>query len=214
VCSSDLRTGAGGIGANSAVFPGGSWYAVNGWLTWALGTLGGVVPNAADYALSELEGNTLAAHANAYPQHWDGITSVDDVCSAFYSPAPANCGASLTTAYAGQIMHQPTWSLFDAIRLAGITPTAGGYQIRPGLPLRTFSVGLPRIGVSYSRAGAKGYVFIARAETLTMAVAPPSAGSWRVLANGRPTSTKLRNGLLTFALPARPGRAATWRIAG
>jgi cellobiose phosphorylase len=30
----------GAIGANAAVFPGGSWYAINGWLTWALGTIG------------------------------------------------------------------------------------------------------------------------------------------------------------------------------
>jgi hypothetical protein len=207
------KTGTGGIGANSAVFPGGSWYAVNGWLTWALGTRGDVVPQARDYALDELERNTLAAHANAYPRHWDGITSVDDVCSAFYSPAPANCGAGLTTAYAGQIMHQPAWSLFDAIRLAGITPTARGFEIRPGLPLRTFSLRLPQIGVSYTRAGAKGYVSIARAETLTMAVAPPSSsGKWTVFAGGRRVSAKSVDGLLTFALRARSGRPASWRI--
>lgn len=99
------------------MFPGGSWYAVDGWLTWALASLG-----QRDYAFSELLRNTLAAHATACPAHWDGIISVDDVCYAYYSAIPEVCGAGLTTGYEGQIMHQPAWSLFDTIRLAGITP--------------------------------------------------------------------------------------------
>ena len=70
------------------MFPGGSWYAINGWLTWALGTLGGTVPHARDYAFSEFERNTLTAHATAYPAHWDGITSVDDVCHSSTRPRP------------------------------------------------------------------------------------------------------------------------------
>ena len=44
-------------------------------------------------AFSELQRNTLTAHAVAYPAHWDGIISVHDVCHAFYSPTPAACGA-------------------------------------------------------------------------------------------------------------------------
>ena len=138
---------AGGIAAGAAVFPGGAWYAVNGWLTWALGTVANEVPGARQYAFSELERNTLAAHAIAYPNHWDGTISVDDVCRAFYSPDPASCGAGLTTAYAGQIMHQPAWSLYDAILLAGIEPTARGFRIAPELPTNTFTVSLPEIGV-------------------------------------------------------------------
>jgi hypothetical protein len=197
----------GAIGLNAAVFPGGSWYAIDGWLTWALGTIGH-----RDDAFSELLRNTLAAHASAYPAHWDGITSVDDVCYAYYSPTPAMCGNGLTTGYAGQIMHQPAWSLFDAIRLAGITPMATGYEIAPELPLRTFSLGLPQVGVAYGRTSAHGYVVIASRQTLTMAVRPPSGRRWRVSAGGRPTLAVLRGGMLVFGLPARPGRPATWAI--
>ena len=54
--------------SNNAVYVGGAWYAVNGWLTWALGELDGVVPNAREYALDELERNTLAAHATRLPR--------------------------------------------------------------------------------------------------------------------------------------------------
>jgi hypothetical protein len=145
----------GGLRGDAAVFPGGSWYAINGWLTWALGTLGGAVPHAREYAFSELERNTLAAHATAYPRHWDGTISVDDACHSFYSPTPATCGAGITTGYEGQIMHQPAWSLFDAIRLVGIDPTERGFRIEPELPFRTFSLALPDVGVAYRASGAR-----------------------------------------------------------
>jgi hypothetical protein len=199
---------AGPIGNNAAVFPGGSWYAVDGWLTWALGSIG-----QREDAFSELLRNTLAAHARAYPAHWDGITSVDDVCDAYYSLSPALCGAGLTTSYAGQIMHQPAWSLFDAIRLAGITPTEAGYAISPELPLRSFSLALPQIGVAYSSTGAHGYVVTAARQTLTMTVRPPAGGRWRVFADGRQTPATLHSEMLVFRLPARPGRHAVWSLA-
>ncbi len=202
----------GGIGANAAVFPGGSWFAINGWLTWALGSLGDTLPNARDYAFSELERNTLAAHATTYPAHWEGVISVDDVCHSFYSPSPAICGAGLTTGYEGQIMHQPAWSLFDAIRLAGINPTTAGFEIRPELPLRSFSLGLPDIGVAYQTASARGYLVCAARQTLTMEVQPPPGKQWRVYADRRLTRAAFRGGLLVFQLAVQPGRAESWKI--
>ncbi len=202
-----------GIGVNAAVFPGGSWYAVNGWLTWALGSLGGTVAGARRDAFSEFQRNTLTAHAVAYPAHWDGILSVDDVCHAFYSPTPAMCGAGLTTAYEGQVMHQPAWSLFDAIRLAGITPTESGMQIVPELPFHTFSLALPDVGVAYAGAIARGYVVTASTAPIRMAVAPPAGRRWQVDVNGRAVSAALRGGLLTFTMPMRAGRRSGWVIA-
>jgi Glycosyl hydrolase 36 superfamily, catalytic domain/Glycosyltransferase family 36 len=204
----------GGIGANAAVFPGGSWYAVNGWWAWGLSTLADVVPHAGQYAFSEFERNTLAAHASAYPAHWDGISSVDDVCHSFYSPTPASCGAGLTTAYEGQVMHQPAWSLFDAIRLAGIDPTATGYEIRPELPFARFSLALPEVGVRYGIRTASGYIVTAATGSVTMAVEPPTGNRWRVYADGRVTAAAHHGGLLIFRLPVRSGRATTWKVAG
>jgi Glycosyl hydrolase 36 superfamily, catalytic domain/Glycosyltransferase family 36 len=202
------------IAGNAAVFPGGSWYAINGWLTWALGTLAPTVPAARTYAFSEFERNTLAAHAATYPAHWDGIVSVDDLCRSFYSLAPASCGAGLTTGYEGQIMHQPAWSLFDAIRLAGITPTASGFEIRPELPFRTFSLALPQIGVGYRGATAHGYVVAAARGRLVIGVQPPAGSRWRVVADGRPVRSTQRGGLVVFSLPVQPGLRASWRVTG
>ena len=202
-----------GTGDNHAVFVGGSWYAVNGWLTWALGSLGGTVPHAREYAFDELERNTLAAHARAYPSHWNGTLSVDDACRSFYSTNPERCGIGLTTNYSGQIMHQPTWSLFDTIRLAGITPTAGGFRIEPQLPFGKFSLRVPNVGVAYSGRLARGYVVASSSDTLTMEVAPPGKGRYTAYANGRAVAAKKRDGLVVFSLRAKRGKPADWALA-
>ena len=93
----DPRTATGPLGENGTLlgasqFPGGSWFDVNGWLTWALGEQDGTVPGARALAWSEYTRNTLAAHATAYPDHWNGTISSDDACNAFYSPEPERCG--------------------------------------------------------------------------------------------------------------------------
>ena len=129
---------------------GGVWYDVNGWLTWALGSLDGTVPGARRYAWSEYTRNTLAAHANAFPRHWDGTVSVDDACNAFYASRPANCGVGLYSDYAGQITEQPTWMVMDAVNLAGVTATQSGFRIIPHLG--RFSLRLPRVGVERTEA--------------------------------------------------------------
>ncbi|MGH7822473.1 MAG: GH36-type glycosyl hydrolase domain-containing protein, partial [Candidatus Binatia bacterium] len=65
--------GALNSGSNNAVWVGGVWYALNGPLVWALGTLDDLLPSARAYAWDELLRNTLAAHASAFPNHWDGV---------------------------------------------------------------------------------------------------------------------------------------------
>ncbi len=200
-----------GIGTNNAVFVGGAWYAVNGWLTWALGTLEGTVPKATRYALDELERNTLTAHATAFPHHWDGIISVDDVCRSFYSASPEQCGIGLTTGYAGQIMHQPAWSLFDTIRLAGIEPTRAGYRIDPHLPVSSFELRLPRVGVAYGPDRVRGYVRPVRSSLLRMTVTV--TGRVRaVLVNGRRTGYRRSGDIVGFPMAVSAGRPSDWQV--
>jgi hypothetical protein len=202
------------IGGNGAVYVGGTWFAVNGWLTWALASLDGVVPHASAYALDEFSRNTLAAHAHAFPDHWDGVLSVDDACNSFYaSDDPAKCGVGLSTSYEGQIMHQPAWSLYDATKLAGIEPTAAGYTFNPHLPSRTFSLRFPDVGVAYSRTRARGYASVSRAIRVSVRV-PSAVGVRRAVTwVGRKRVRHTRRGkLVTFRLPARGGAAVDWAV--
>jgi hypothetical protein len=200
---------------NAAEWPGGSWFDINGWLTWALGSLDGRLAHARGYAWDEYLRNTLAAHATTFPDSWDGTISSDDVCNGYYSRAPQLCGNALSTEFDGQNTEQATWMVMDAIRLAGVTPTASGFLITPHLPLKRFSLRLPEIGVSCAPGLLRGYVRVRRSGTVTMTVAAPGGARGSAVAafaNGRRVEARFRAGLVMFSLSALAGRAADWAL--
>jgi len=200
--------------ANNAVWVGGSWYAVNGWLTWALGELDGIVPKAREYAWDELKRNTLAAHATAYPDHWNGVISVDDVCKSWYSENDADCGVGLSSSYSTQIMHQPAWSLFAVLKLAGIDPTADGYRIDPHLPQNTFALRFPNVSISSRPGLLRGTIKTVSSARLKLRVARPPGhrGKLTAYANGKRVKSLVENGFVVFVLPATAGKSATWAV--
>jgi hypothetical protein len=204
-----------GLSPHNAVFPGGAWYAVNGWLTMALARQAGTVPHARADAFGELRRNTLAAHAHAFPDHWNGVLSVDDICYAFYETDPSRCGIGFTTKYDTQIMHQPAWSLYDTISLAGLEPTRAGYRIDPQLPMRRFSLRLPRAGVAYAPGLARGYLRPVGSERLKMVVSLP--GRWpardvSAFVDGRRTAVRVAHGTARFELRADGGKPVDWAV--
>jgi hypothetical protein len=205
-----------GVGDNNAVYQGGEWFAVNGWLTWALGSLDGLVPHARDYAFDELRRNTLATRADVYPDHWNGTISVDDVCWSFYSSDPSMCSNGGSTRYDGQILHQPAWSLWDMVRLAGIQPTADGYRVAPALPFARYALRLPQVGVAVAPDALRGYVTTQASGSMLMTVAAPVAGrngpvtAW--VGGRRVASRRGADGTVIFALRTRAGRPADWAV--
>jgi hypothetical protein len=205
-----------GIPDNNAVYVGGAWYAINGWLTWALGELDGEVPLAREYAFDEFLRNTLTAHARAYPHRWNGVITVDDVCSAHYASDPSRCGIGLFSGWNTQIMHQPSWGLFTALKLAGLDPVRDGYRIDPHLPTTTFSLRLPDAGVEYGRRRARGYVRPSGHERLRMSVSLPAAlrrGPVAAFVDGRRVRARRSGSTVRFELRARGGRLVDWAVA-
>jgi Glycosyl hydrolase 36 superfamily, catalytic domain/Glycosyltransferase family 36 len=199
----------------AAVFAGGVWYSLNGWLTWALDTLDGEVPGARLDAFGELIRNTLADHATAFPDSWDGILSVDDACNAWYAPNPSECGVGLTTAYDTQIPHQDAWSLWDVLQLAGVSPTAGGFRIVPHLPMATFSVRFQGAGVASAPGVLRGYIRPQASGRLAMQVAAPAGTGRRklvVFVDSRRVRSRVARGLVSFTLSTSAGRAANWAV--
>lgn len=204
----------------SSEWPGGSWFAVNGWWTWALAELDGTVPDAAADAWDEFTRNTLAAHAVAFPDHWDGVISVDDECAAYYQSPNSGCGIGLATGegaipgYDTQIMHQPAYSLFDLLKLAGLDATATGYRVVPHLPMSTFTVRFPDVGVAQAPGVIRGYVKTAGG-SVAMDVAPPPGVAPQdavAYADGQRVTSIVSGGLVQFTLPTRPGRPADWAV--
>jgi hypothetical protein len=205
-----------GVGDNNAVYQGGAWFALNGWLTWALGSLDGVVPHARAYAFDELRRNTLANHADAFPGHWNGTLSVDDVCWSFYTSDPSMCTNGGSTHYDGQIMHQPAWALWDTVTLAGILPTADGYRIAPRLPFASYALRMPQVGVDVKPASIRGYVTPVSGGNLVMRVAiPPRCDPAKVVtwAGGRRVRHRRDgHGAVVFRLATTAGRPADWAV--
>ena len=202
----------GGVGNNNANYVGGTWFDVNGWLTWSLGELDGVVPNAREYAWDEYTRNTLATHAAQFPDHWAGTISIDDVCYSFYSSRPEQCGNDLYRTYDGQITEQPTWMVMDAIRLAGVTPTSAGYRIAPHLPFESFRLRLPTIGVAASPGMLRGYVRVEQAGEVELRVRVPSGRRLRAWANGRMVRHRVARGYAVFRVDSGGGVAADWAV--
>jgi glycosyl hydrolase family 36/glycosyl transferase family 36 len=213
------RTKSAGVGDRNAVFAGGTWFALNGPLVWALGDLDAVVPRAADLALDELEHNTLHAHATAYPDHWSGILDVDDACRSFFSTAPERCGIDVLLAQGasnGHVTHQPAWSLMSMVRLAGITPTREGYTIAPHLPLARFSMALPEVGIEARPHALRGYLRTGSGGRVVLTISPRGlrrsdrVSAW--VAGRRATVTRTAAGTLRLTLPTTAGRAADWAL--
>jgi hypothetical protein len=172
-----------------------------------------VVPGARDLALDEFERNTLTAHATAYPAHWNGVTSVDDACHSNFDSEPDRCGVGLSTSVAGWIMHQPAWSLFDAIRLAGLTPTRDGYRIAPHLPFEDFSLRLPQIGIAGAHNALRGYLRPEAGGNLELRVRlPDRATSPQAFVDGRRVTAAVDGGELVFRAPTRAGQATDWAV--
>jgi hypothetical protein len=207
---------------SSREFPGGAWFALNGQMTWALAALDGVVPGAGADAWDEFTRNTLAAHATAFPNHWDGVISVDDECASYYQSPPSSCGIGLATGagvvngYDTQIMHQPAYSLFDLLKLAGVEATQAGYEVVPHLPTSTFDIRLPDVGVAEQPGLIRGYVTTSGGN-VEMRVAPPAglaADQVTTFAAGKQVSHTVVEGLVRFTLPTKAGLAADWAVSG
>jgi hypothetical protein len=197
-------------------WPGGIWFDLNGQLTWAYASLDGTLPRARALAWDEYTRNTLARHAALYPDHWQGTISVDDVCHAFYGNHPESCGTGLSQTYSGQITEQATWMVMDAIRMAGITPTRRGFDIRPHFPFAHFKLRLPRIGIASEKRRLRGYVRPERGGSLQLDVRAPAsapAGSIAAWANGRRVAHRMvGRRVVRFRIPGRAGTHSDWAI--
>jgi hypothetical protein len=207
---------------SSREFPGGAWFALNGQMTWALAGLDGVVPGAAADAWDEFARNTLAAHASAFPTHWDGLISIDDECASYYQSPPSSCGIGLATGagvlngYDTQIMHQPAYSLFDLLKLAGVEATQAGYQVVPRLPTSTFDIRLPDVGVAEQPNLIRGYFTTSGGAVVIRVTPPPGVGPHQVTAwaGAAAVPYTVVEGLVQFTLPTKPGRPADWAVSG
>ena len=152
---------------------GGIWPSINGTLTWALSLVNG------EMGWDEWKKNSLAYHAENYPDVWYGIWSGPDTYNSSLSKYPGQTAfneAILTekvipldlevslgfetinwTDFPVFNLHPHTWPLYDITRLLGITFTPEGVELKPTLPQALYKFKSSLIGLEKTKNGYSGW---------------------------------------------------------
>lgn len=142
-----------GVGTNGGVFA-----AVNGTLIWALAMVVGAS------AWDEWKKNTLAHHADVYPDYWYGIWSGPDAYHSFLSKNPGFTEPDFPV----MNMHAHAWPLFSAAKLLNLEFRQDGIYFHPDLPLDQYDFATPLLGFRKELSGYSGWY------------APAIAAHWKI----------------------------------
>ena len=142
-------------------------------------------------AWEEWKRNSLAAHAEAYPDIWYGVWSGND---SYNSPLNKRPGGAANEPYFHGTdfpvlnLHSHACFLYSASKLLGLEFTREGLSLNLALPLDSYRFESPLVGVVKSNAGFEGWYAPARAGKWTVRIAIPkeSAGKFsHIEANGK-----------------------------
>lgn len=202
-----------GVGGPDRPLVGGIWPVANAWLT------GAYARRDANEAWSSFIRNTLAAHAEAYPDLWYGIWTGPDSFNGPDNPRPGEADAHLVTAltdYPALNAHMHTGPLRALMQIVGVEGMRDGLRITPRLPTETFTVAWPRLVLRSTPASIAGE-FVASADgAVLMEVALPSglhgAAVLHVTVDDIDTNATVADGVVRFVLPGRAEAAAAWRV--
>ena len=189
-----------GTGTNGGIFA-----AINGTLIWALSLVNG------EMAWDEWLKNTLARHAQTYPDMWFGIWSGPDAYHSVFSKYPGGTGPDFPVLN----MHSHAWPLYSAVKLLGTEFTPEGVRFKPAIPLDDYAFTSPLLGFEKSSAGYEGWY------------APASRGRWRLeiglpdkemsrlkylTVNGVQTPWQATEGRIQFHGDSAPGKRLRWKL--
>ena len=168
-----------GIGTNAGVWP-----SINGTLIWALALIDGGL------AWDEWKRNSLAKHAEEYPDVWYGIWSGPDTYNSEFAERPgqtiaveARGGVRDTleeeeeaagfmgvgwTDFPVMNMHPHAWSLYAIVKMMGIEFNNRGVDLAPTLPKDVYKFSTPLLELEKSEEGYSG------------SYSPKSSGQWRM----------------------------------
>jgi len=207
---------------------GGVWPSLTWILIWGLALKNGKM------AWDEWKRNSLARHAEVYPDVWYGIWSGPDVYNSVLSKHPGQTGFNEAlvgpdraeaakslqdfgwTDYPVMNMHPHSDQLCSIVKLLGVEFTEKGLILAPSLPLDTYSFDSPLIGIRKSSGQYAGWYAPLTAGTWTVSLrlpAPQAAQMVRLEVNGQ--SKPLRRGVgggLEFNGDSSPGNPLRWSV--
>lgn len=187
------------------------WPSLNQTLVWALMSVDPAM------AWDEWKRNTLAQHAEAYPNLWYGIWSGND---SWNSPLSRHPGAAASEIYFHGIdfpvlnVHAHACSLYSASKLLGMEFTGTGMKLNLALPEEEYRFESPLVGVSRSKGGYKGWYAPSRAGEWTMEIALPSNEAKsvnQIEVNGKRSKVQRReDGTIAVSGTSTPGKPLRW----
>ena len=191
---------------------GGIWPSLNQTLVWALAALDPAM------AWDEWKRNSLAIHADAYPDIWYGIWSGTDSWNSSLSKQP---GATIDDPYFHGTdfpvlnLHSHACFLYSAAKLLGIDFTEHGVALRPTLPEPSWSFASPLLGISRSPEGRyEGWYAPSRSGTWTLHIAlPAGAAVAHARVNGKPVPLKTHpGGVIELSGPGDAANPLRWSL--
>jgi hypothetical protein len=203
---------------------GGIWPSINGTLIWALALVNGAL------AWDEWKKNSLAVHAEKYPEVWYGTWSGPDTYNSVLSKYPvqtmfveqspndhspqAEWGMNWTD-FPVMNLHPHAWPLYSSSKLMGLEFHENGISFQPDLPLAEYEFASPLLGFKKSPNGYSGWY------------APSAAGRWeialkvsrselarihQVRINGRTETLQNSSPIILFAGESKLGTPLRWEI--
>ena len=189
-----------GTGTNGGIFA-----AINGTLVWALALSNG------EMAWNEWQKNTLAHHAETYPDMWFGIWSGPDCYHSVLSKWPGGTGVNFPVLN----MHSHAWPLYSAIKLLGTEFHQDGVRFKPGLPLDEYDFNTPLLGFKKSLQGYSGWYAPTTAGHWSIEVTLPDAEIGRLKhlnVNGVPQALHSTQGRIRLRGDSTSGSPLRWEI--
>ncbi len=192
---------------------GGIWPSLNATLIWALAQVDQKM------AWDEWRKNSLARHAEVYPDVWYNTWSGPDTLNSTLSPHP---GETVTTGFLHYTdypvfnVHSHACSLYSLVKVLGVEFTADGMRVAPGLPLPSYRFDTPLLGVVKSATGYEGWYAPSQAGMWTIRVSLPPAEAERLKkaeVNGaRATLARGPDGALELKGTSAPGKPLRWQL--
>ncbi len=211
VSTLDVSGGSGSGGVDSAQI-GGVWPVANAWLTEAYST------RDPTEGWSSFVRNTLATHAELYPDLWYGIWTGPDSTYGPDAARPGEADAHLATAltdYPALNAHVHTSPIRALYGLLGLRGTAAGIEVAPRFPTEDFAVVMPRIAIRSTPASIEIDLVVDETGPLELVVALPSGidpSMARVAVDGVDTTFASRAGAVAVTVDATAGRRFVVRV--
>ncbi len=193
---------------------GGVWPSLNQTLIWALA---GIDPQ---MAWDEWKKNSLARHADVYPDVWYGVWSGTDSYNSTLSSHPGetvNDPYFHGTDFPVLNLHAHACSLYSITKLLQIEFTEAGLNLSPELPIASYRFDSPLIGVAKSAAGNyEGWYAPSRPGNWTISIQLPEKtanGLSQVEVNGTRSAIERRpNGRVVVTGPSELHKPLRWTL--